>query len=78
MSIRTEAPSISGEIQRYLATGSTDPCRATQATMVMRRAGGMLTVEVRDDGIGGARAGAAGGLVGLADRVSALGGVVHL
>ncbi len=24
MSIRTEAPSITGEIQRYLATGSTD------------------------------------------------------
>ena len=51
---------------------------ATQATVVMRWAGGTLTLEVRDDGIGGARAGAAGGLVGLADRVSALGGVVHL
>lgn len=52
--------------------------RATQATVVLRWARGILTAEVRDDGIGGATAGAAGGLVGLADRVSALGDVVLL
>ena len=37
-------------------------------------AGGLLTVEVADDGIGGAAAGAGSGLRGLADRVEALGG----
>jgi signal transduction histidine kinase len=51
---------------------------ATQATVVVRWRGGTLTVEICDDGIGGASAGAAGGLVGLADRVSALGGVLHV
>jgi signal transduction histidine kinase len=52
--------------------------RATQASVVVRRGGGMLTVEIRDDGVGGANPSAAGGLVGLADRVSALGGALHL
>ena len=36
--------------------------------------GRALTVEVRDDGIGGAGAGGGSGLRGLADRVEALGG----
>jgi signal transduction histidine kinase len=36
--------------------------------------GGVLTVEVVDDGIGGAGAGGGSGLRGLADRVEALGG----
>ena len=52
--------------------------RATQATVVMGLARGILTAEVRDDGVGGASAGPAGGLVGLADRISALGGAVRL
>ena len=34
----------------------------------------MLTVQVRDDGAGGARLGAGTGLIGLQDRVEALGG----
>ena len=37
-------------------------------------ASGVLRVEVADDGIGGAVAGAGSGLRGLADRVEALGG----
>jgi signal transduction histidine kinase len=37
-------------------------------------AGGSLTVEVADDGIGGAATGGGSGLRGLADRVEALGG----
>jgi len=36
--------------------------------------GGRLVVEVRDDGLGGADAGAGSGLRGLGDRVSAVGG----
>lgn len=52
--------------------------RATTAAVAARRAGGTLTVEIRDDGVGGASAGGGGGLVGLADRVSALGGRIRL
>jgi signal transduction histidine kinase len=52
--------------------------QAAQATVVVRWGRGTLTVEICDDGIGGASAGTAGGLVGLADRVSALGGVLHV
>jgi signal transduction histidine kinase len=37
-----------------------------------------LTVEVRDDGIGGATPSAGSGLRGVADRVSALGGTLEL
>ena len=35
---------------------------------------GVLTVEVADDGVGGADVAAGSGLQGLADRVEALGG----
>jgi len=52
--------------------------RATTAAVAARRAGGTLTVEIRDDGVGGASAGGGGGLVGLADRVAALGGLIRL
>jgi signal transduction histidine kinase len=37
-------------------------------------AGGLLTVRIADDGIGGAAPGSGSGLRGLADRVEALGG----
>jgi signal transduction histidine kinase len=37
-------------------------------------AAGTLTVEVADDGIGGAGTGGGSGLRGLADRIEALGG----
>ncbi len=52
--------------------------RARLAAVTLRRTGGRLVVEVSDDGVGGADAGAGGGLVGLADRVAALGGQLHL
>jgi len=42
----------------------------------LARQNGQLTVEVRDDGVGGARAGF--GLAGLADRVAAAGGELRL
>jgi signal transduction histidine kinase len=41
-------------------------------------ADGHLTVEVRDDGIGGADAHAAGGLAALDDRAAALGGTLEV
>jgi signal transduction histidine kinase len=42
--------------------------------VVARYEGQTLTVEVSDDGIGGATAAGGSGLRGLADRVEALGG----
>ena len=39
---------------------------------------GTLTLRVRDDGVGGADPGAGSGLVGLQDRVEALGGTIRI
>src|SRR5262249_33481628 len=51
---------------------------ATEASVAVERSNGMATVVVSDDGVGGAKPGAGSGLVGLADRVEALGGRLHL
>jgi signal transduction histidine kinase len=50
--------------------------QATEATVAVRRSNGSLTVDVTDDGIGGANAAAGSGLRGLADRVAALDGTL--
>ncbi|WP_289009950.1 sensor domain-containing protein [uncultured Thermomonospora sp.] len=47
---------------------------ATQATVTVAWRDGLLTVEVADDGAGGADPDAGTGLTGLADRVAAVGG----
>ncbi|MBI2760237.1 MAG: hypothetical protein HYX51_02280 [Chloroflexi bacterium] len=47
---------------------------ATEASVVVRRARGILTVEVADNGLGGADLTAGTGLAGLVDRVTALDG----
>jgi len=47
---------------------------ASHASICARRRKGVLVVEVRDDGVGGASAGTGSGLRGLGDRVEALGG----
>jgi signal transduction histidine kinase len=52
--------------------------RATQATVAVRRVNGSLTVDVTDDGVGGADAAGGSGLRGLADRVAALDGTLRL
>jgi signal transduction histidine kinase len=52
--------------------------RATHATVAVRRENGRVTVEVADDGVGGADAGGGSGLRGLADRVAALDGRLSL
>ena len=52
--------------------------RASRATVVIRRADEQLTVEIADDGVGGADAAGGSGLRGLADRVEALGGRLQI
>jgi signal transduction histidine kinase len=52
--------------------------QATQATVAVRRANGHVTVDVWDDGVGGADARHGSGLRGLADRVAALDGTLSL
>jgi hypothetical protein len=46
--------------------------------ILIERADGALTVQVRDDGVGGADATRGSGLVGLRDRVEAVGGAMTL
>jgi signal transduction histidine kinase len=52
--------------------------QATEATVTLRRSNGDITLEVADDGIGGADAQAGSGLRGLADRVAALDGTLSV
>jgi signal transduction histidine kinase len=52
--------------------------QASHATVSVARVNGSVTVEVRDDGIGGADPAAGSGLRGLADRVAALDGRLEL
>jgi signal transduction histidine kinase len=51
---------------------------ATEASVAVERSNGIATVVVSDDGVGGAEPGPGSGLVGLTDRVEALGGRLHL
>jgi signal transduction histidine kinase len=39
---------------------------------------GIARLEIRDDGVGGAKPGGGSGLIGLSDRVEAIGGTVEL
>jgi signal transduction histidine kinase len=48
--------------------------RANTVTLVIERRDGILTVEVADDGLGGADPARGSGLRGLDDRVAAVGG----
>jgi signal transduction histidine kinase len=50
--------------------------QASEATVTVRRVNGRVTVDVTDDGIGGADAEAGSGLRGLGDRVAALDGTL--
>ena len=51
---------------------------ATVAQVEARARDGRLHLTVRDDGVGGATLGGGSGLVGLADRVAALGGTIQV
>jgi signal transduction histidine kinase len=50
--------------------------QATKATAAIRRVDGCVTVDVADDGVGGADAGHGSGLRGLADRLGVLDGTL--
>jgi signal transduction histidine kinase len=52
--------------------------RATHADVAVRRLNGHVTVDVADDGIGGADVATGSGLRGLADRIAALDGTLSL
>jgi signal transduction histidine kinase len=78
-----ERPSATVESAAYfvVAEALTNVARhahATRARVAIARAGDRLIVEVRDDGIGGADPSGGTGLQGLRDRVTALGGTMHI
>jgi signal transduction histidine kinase len=52
--------------------------QATHATVAVERANGTVIVVVSDDGVGGAQPRSGTGLVGLTDRIEALGGRLHI
>ena len=52
--------------------------QATQASVTVERTNGQLTVEVVDDGVGGADVARGSGLRGLQDRLAALDGTLSL
>jgi signal transduction histidine kinase len=52
--------------------------RAAHADVTARIEDGTLAIQVRDDGIGGAAPGQGSGLLGLSDRIEALGGTLQL
>jgi signal transduction histidine kinase len=52
--------------------------QASRASVTVRRVDGRVSVEVADDGVGGADAAAGTGLRGLADRLAALDGRISL
>ena len=70
-------PAVESAAYFVVAEALTNVARYSQATNVLvtaRREANQLTIEVRDDGIGGARVTPGGGLAGLTDRVEALDG----
>lgn len=52
--------------------------QATRAHVSIARSGDRLIVEIRDDGVGGADASRGSGLQGLRDRITGLGGTMHV
>ena len=55
-------------------TNAAQHAKASAVDILIEEAGGTLTVQVRDDGAGGADASGGSGLTGLRDRVEAVGG----
>ena len=79
----SERPPASVEAAAYFVVSEalanvTKHAGASKATVTVRRSGDRLTVQVQDDGSGGAIVTEGSGLAGLRDRVRALDGELHL
>ena len=75
------APAVEIAVYFVVAEGLTNVAKyaaASSATVDVRRRGASVVVEIADDGVGGADAGAGSGLRGLADRVGALDGRISV
>ena len=59
-------------------TNAAKHAAASAVDILIGRADGTLTVQVRDDGVGGADTARGSGLTGLRDRVEAVGGTMTL
>jgi signal transduction histidine kinase len=59
-------------------TNAVKHAQASTGTVSVDADNGCLRVAVEDDGVGGARVGAGSGLIGLKDRVEALGGMLQV
>jgi signal transduction histidine kinase len=59
-------------------TNATKHAQASQVHLAVKTEGDYLYLSIRDDGIGGADAGKGSGLIGLVDRVEALGGRIDI
>jgi signal transduction histidine kinase len=59
-------------------TNTLKHAQASTVTLRAERCGGTLLVTVADDGVGGAMPGAGSGLIGLRDRVAAIGGHLRI
>jgi hypothetical protein len=57
-------------------TNAAKHANASTVDILIERADGTLTVQVRDDGVGGANTARGSGLIGLRDRVEAVGGTM--
>jgi len=78
-----ERPAAAIEVAAYYViaeslTNVAKYARATVAHVEVRALGDRLLVEVADDGVGGADHRDGSGLLGLRDRVAALGGRLHV
>jgi signal transduction histidine kinase len=78
-----ERPPASVEAAAYFVvsealTNVAKHAKASRASVTVRRSGDRLTVQVQDDGVGGASVNPGSGLAGLRDRVGALDGELHL
>jgi signal transduction histidine kinase len=83
--VRADVPRTAPELETAVyfvvaeaLTNTVKHAEATRASVDVALTDADVTVSVRDDGRGGARLGAGSGLVGLQDRVAALGGSLAL
>jgi signal transduction histidine kinase len=59
-------------------TNATKHAQASRIDVALAQRDGVLLLSIRDDGVGGANSGQGSGLVGLRDRVEALGGTIRI